>query len=199
MIDVVSLQRSSWSAPFSSPRPARVTGPHGRSIRRCPARRCRRRAARCSIIVTADGVPFPFEALVRKIEARAGCAPANVRQAGADPARPLAAAHRRGAGLLRLSARRRRRYRRRRGSAARARPDLPRLPGESEPDRGHQLQRAVARFEFQLVRDYRAGGTPRVRVRQSRRLHRLPPESRADLLAPGVGRDECESARSRRA
>ena len=52
---------------------------------------------------------------------------------------------------------------------------------------------AAARFEFQLVRDYRAGANAATGIRESRRLHGLPPESRADLFAAAVGRDERES------
>ena len=112
--------------------------------------------------VTAGGVPFPFEALVRKMEAAAGCAPGKcVKQVLIPLGRSL-----------------------QRTAAA---PDFfvfPRVvvavTGEGTGpmfarDRiylGYQehanlievisYNEAAARFEFQLVRDYRAGATPQV-------------------------------------
>ena len=161
----------------------------------CPARRCLPRAARCSTLTRPPtACPFPFAALVRKIEARAGCRPGRCAQAvliplGRSLQRTAAAPD-----FFAFPARRRRRHRRGRGSAARA--DRLYLGYQEKADLIEVISynEAAGRFEFQLVRDYRAGGTPRGRVRQSRRLHRLPPESRADLLAPGVGRDQCEPA-----
>ena len=119
----------------------------------------------------ADGkrvhdVPFPFEALVQRIEARAGCATRErVREAGADPARPLAAAHRRRAGLLRVPARGRRRSTP--SPRAPARPllkDRLYLGYQEKSDLIEVISynEAAGRFEFQVVRDYRAGGTPQV-------------------------------------
>ena len=112
--------------------------------------------------VAADGVPFPFEALVRKVEADAGCAPGECIKPVLIPL---------GRSLQRTA----------------AAPDFFAFPrvvvavtGEGTGpmlarDRlylGYQekanlvevisYNEAAARFEFQLVRDYRAGGTPRV-------------------------------------
>ena len=112
--------------------------------------------------VVADGVPFPFEALVRKVEANAGCTPGECVKPVLIPL---------GRSLQRTA----------------AAPDFFAFPravvavtGEgSGPmlarDRlylGYQekanlvevisYNEAAARFEFQVVRDYRAGGTPRV-------------------------------------
>jgi hypothetical protein len=110
--------------------------------------------------VAAAGVPFPFEALVRKVEADAGCTGQCVK--------PV---------LIPLG----------RSQRAAAAPEFFTFPrvvvavtGEGvgpmlARDRiylGYQEQanlvevisynEAAARFEFQLVRDYRAGGTPQV-------------------------------------
>ncbi len=68
-----------------------------------------------------------------------GLCAGGMRQARADPPRPLAPAHRRRPGFLRVSSRRRRGHRRGRGAGVRARSPLPRLPGEGESRRGHQL------------------------------------------------------------
>ncbi len=112
--------------------------------------------------VTAGGVPFPFEALVRKMEADAGCTPGQCVKPVLIPL---------GRSLQRTA----------------AAPDFFAFPrvvvavtGEgSGPmlarDRiylGYQeranlvevisYNEVAARFEFQLVRDYRAGGTPQV-------------------------------------
>lgn len=112
--------------------------------------------------VAADGVPYPFEALVRKIEASAGCAPGTCVKAVLIPL---------GRSLQRTA----------------AAPDFFAFPrvvvavtGEGAGpmfarDRlylGYQekanlvevisYNEAAARFEFQLVRDYRAGATPRI-------------------------------------
>jgi mono/diheme cytochrome c family protein len=111
---------------------------------------------------TADGVPFPFEALVRKIETRAGCRPGQCTTAVLIPL---------GRSLQRTA----------------ATPDFFAFPravvaftGEGTGpmlarDRiylGYQekanlvevisYNEGAARFEFQFVRDYREGGTPRV-------------------------------------
>ncbi len=112
--------------------------------------------------VVADGVPFPFEALVRKVEAGAGCAPGACVKAVLIPL---------GRSLQRTA----------------AAPDFFAFPrvvvavtGEGAGplfarDRlylGYQekanlvevisYNEVAARFEFQVVRDYRAGGRPRV-------------------------------------
>lgn len=112
--------------------------------------------------VTADGVPYPFEALVRKIEARAGCTPGQCVKSVLIPL---------GRSLQRTA----------------ATPDFFAFPraviaftGEGEGpvlvrDRiylGYQekanlvevisFNETAGRFEFQLVRDYRDGGSPRV-------------------------------------
>lgn len=109
--------------------------------------------------IAADGLPFPFEALVRKIERSAGCRP---DQCGSAVLIPL------GRSLQRAS----------------AAPDFFAAPrvvvavtgegsGMFARDRiylGYQeradlievisYNEAAGRFEFQLVRNYRAGGTP---------------------------------------
>jgi hypothetical protein len=112
--------------------------------------------------LVADGVPFPFEALVRKVEAGAGCAPGTCVESVLIPL---------GRSLQRTA----------------AAPDFFRFPrvvvavtGEGAGpvfarDRlylGYQekanlievisYNEAAARFEFQVVRDYREGGTPQV-------------------------------------
>ena len=112
--------------------------------------------------VVADGVPFPFESLVRKVESGAGCAPGACVKSVLIPL---------GRSLQRTV----------------AAPDFFAFPrvvvavtGEGAGpvfarDRlylGYQekanlievisYNEAAARFEFQVVRDYRAGGTPRV-------------------------------------
>ena len=113
-------------------------------------------------LMAADGVPFPFEALVRKLERQSGCNPG---QCVSSVLIPL------GRSLQRVS----------------AAPDFfasPRVvvavTGEGAgplfaKDRlylGYQertnlievisYNEAAGRFEFQLVRDYRAGGTPEI-------------------------------------
>jgi hypothetical protein len=112
-------------------------------------------------LMTADGVPFPFEALVRKLERQSGCKPG---QCVSSVLIPL------GRSLQRVS----------------AAPDFfasPRVvvavTGEGASlfakDRmylGYQertnlievisYNEAAGRFEFQLVRDYRAGGAPEI-------------------------------------
>lgn len=113
--------------------------------------------------VAADGVPFPFEALVRKVERRIGCAPGVCTRAVLIPL---------GRSLQRMA----------------AAPDFfdhPRavvaVTGEGAGpmfarDRlylGYQERAGIVevisynesagRFEFQLVKDYRAGGRPEVR------------------------------------
>ena len=112
--------------------------------------------------VAADGVPFPFEALVRKVEADAGCAPGecvkpvliplgrSLQRTAAAPdffafPRVVVAVTGEGAGPM----------------LARDRLYL----GYQEKANLVEVisyNEAAARFEFQLVRDYRAGGTPRV-------------------------------------
>ena len=150
--------------PFRRRARARVTGPHGRPIRHCPARRCLPRAARCSTHATGRrrAVSRSRRWCARSRRARAAapgqCAQAVLIPLGRSLQRTAAAPD-----FFAFPARRRRRHRRGRGSAARARPDLPRLPGESRTcSRSSATTRRSARFEFQLVRDYRAGGTPRV-------------------------------------
>ena len=112
--------------------------------------------------VVADGVPFPFEALVRKVEAGAGCAPGacvkpvliplgrSLQRTAAAPdffafPRVVVAVTGEGAGPM----------------FARDRLYL----GYQEKANLIEVisyNEAAARFEFQVVRDYRAGGTPRV-------------------------------------
>lgn len=112
--------------------------------------------------VAADGVPFPFEALVQKVEARAGCKPGTCVDAVLIPLgrslqrtapapdffafpRAVVAVTREGTGPLR----------------ARDRVYL----GYQEKANVVEVisyNEAAARFEFQIVRDYRAGGSPRV-------------------------------------
>ena len=112
--------------------------------------------------VASDGVPFPFEALVRKVEADAGCAPGecvkpvliplgrSLQRTAAAPdffafPRVVVAVTGEGAGPM----------------FARDRLYL----GYQEKANLVEVisyNEAAARFEFQLVRDYRAGGTPRV-------------------------------------
>ena len=112
--------------------------------------------------VVADGVPFPFEALVRKVETGAGCAPGacvkpvliplgrSLQRTAAAPdffgfPRVVVAVTGEGAGPV----------------FARDRLYL----GYQEKANLVEVisyNEAAARFEFQIVRDYRAGGTPRV-------------------------------------
>jgi hypothetical protein len=112
--------------------------------------------------VAADGLPFPFEALVHKIEARAGCAPGSCVKAVLIPL---------GRSLQRTA----------------AAPEFFRYPraivAVTAEGKGPMLARdrlflgyqekthiieaityneAAARFEFQVVKDYRPGGTPRI-------------------------------------
>jgi hypothetical protein len=111
---------------------------------------------------TADGVPFPFEALVRNIEARAGCRPGQCAKAVLIPlgrslqrtaaapdffAFPRAVVAFTGEGAGPLFAR-----------------DRIYLGYQEKADLLEVISynERSARFEFQLVRDYRAGGTPRV-------------------------------------
>ena len=96
--------------------------------------------------VAADGIPFPFEALVRKVEASAGCAPGacvksvliplgrSLQRTAAAPdffafPRVVVAVTDEGA-----------------GPHVCARSPLSGLPGKGEPDRGHQLQRGGGAF-----------------------------------------------------
>ncbi len=113
-------------------------------------------------MMTADGVPFPFEALVRKLERQSGCRPGQCVNSVLIPL---------GRSLQRVS----------------AAPDFFESPrvvvavtGEGAgplfaKDRmylGYQertnlievisYNEAAGRFEFQLVRDYRAGGAPEI-------------------------------------
>ena len=164
-VDVVSNSgRRGLRGPFRRPRPARVTGPHGRPIRRCPARRCLPRAARCSTHATARRRSrFPSRRWCARSRRDAGCRPDQCAQAvliplGRSLQRTAAAPD-----FFAFPARRRRRHRRGRGSAARA------ATGSTSATRRKpnlleviSYNEAAARFEFQLVRDYRAGGTPRV-------------------------------------
>jgi mono/diheme cytochrome c family protein len=112
--------------------------------------------------VVADGVPFPFEALVRKVEADAGCAPGecvkpvliplgrSLQRTAAAPdffafPRVVVAVTGEGAGPM----------------LARDRLYL----GYQEKANLVEVisyNESAARFEFQLVRDYRAGLTPQV-------------------------------------
>lgn len=112
--------------------------------------------------ITADGVPFPYKALLSKIERATGCAP---RRCTASVLIPL------GRSLQRTT----------------AAPDFFRYPRvvTAVTDEGSTQRRmkdrlflgyqersglievisyneAAGRFEFQVVRDYRAGGRPRV-------------------------------------
>src|SRR5512132_131440 len=112
--------------------------------------------------VAADGVPFPFEALVRKVEADAGCTPGacvkpvliplgrSLQRTAAAPdffAFPRAVVAVTGEGAGRMFARDRLYL----GYQEKA--NLIEVISYNE---------AAARFEFQIVRDYRAGGTPRL-------------------------------------
>jgi len=47
----------------------------------------------------------------------------------------------------------------------------------------------AGRFEFQVVRDYKKGKTPQGVLRAAQPVPRLPPERRADLRPPAVGRN----------
>ena len=112
--------------------------------------------------VTADGVPFPFEALVRKIEARAGCAPAectrsvliplgrSLQRTAASPdffrfPRVVVAITREGAGPMVAK-------------------DHLYLGYQEKADAVEVISynETAGRFEFQQVRDYRAGGARQV-------------------------------------
>ena len=176
---------------LTPPRPGPDSPPAGRSL------------FDYAVTREADGKPRPRRAVPVRApgEAPRGARrlQAAVREAGAHPARPLAPAHGRVAGLLRVPARRRRDRRRARRArrAAPQGPDLPRLPGEERPGRGDQLQRGGRPVRVpdraRLPRGRRARG----RVRAPRDVRRLPPEPRAALLAPGVGGDEREPARRR--
>jgi len=112
--------------------------------------------------VAADGIPFPFEALVRKVEASAGCAAGacvksvliplgrSLQRTAAAPdffafPRVVVAVTDEGAGSL----------------FARDRLYL----GYQEKANLIEVisyNESAARFEFQIVRDYRAGATPRI-------------------------------------
>src|SRR4030095_777374 len=112
--------------------------------------------------VAADGVPFPFDALVRKVESGAGCAPdecikpvliplgRSLQRTVAAPdffASPRVVVAVTGEGAGRMFARDRLYL----GYQEKA--NLIEVISYNE---------AAARFEFQIVRDYRAGGTPRL-------------------------------------
>ena len=134
-----------------------------------------------------QAVPFPFSALLQRIEARARSAPTRAggrHEGGAHSARPLAAAKLRRARILRLSARR---GRGRLGAGRHRRPlsqgpALSRVSGESGPDRGHQLQRG--RGSIRIPGGHRLSSRRHAadRLRQPDALPRLPPECRADIF-----------------
>jgi hypothetical protein len=113
-------------------------------------------------LIAADGVPFPFEALVRKLERQAGCTPdqcvssvliplgRSLQRASAAPdffASPRVVVAVTGEGLGPLLAKDRLYL----GYQERA--NLIEVISYNE---------AAGRFEFQLVRNYRAGGTPEI-------------------------------------
>ena len=144
MADAGTRDLPAWAADPAAPGPS--LPPVGRSL---------------FDFVAADGVPYPFDALVRKIEARAGCAPGacvkpvliplgrSLQRTAAAPdffafPRVVVAVTGEGAGPM----------------FARDRLYL----GYQEKANLIEVisyNEAAARFEFQLVRDYRAGATPR--------------------------------------
>ncbi|MDN5752595.1 MAG: hypothetical protein L0H15_04835 [Nitrosospira sp.] len=112
--------------------------------------------------IAADGIPFPFEALVRKIEARAGCTDGacmtpvliplgrSLQRTAAAPdffVYPRAVVAMTGEGTGPMFAR-----------------DRLYLGYQEKMNLIEVISynEAAARFEFQLVRDYREGGAPRV-------------------------------------
>ena len=138
-------EKASWAIDPAIPGPA--LPPAGRSL---------------FDFVTADGIPFPFEALVRKIEARAGCKPGDcmtpvliplgrsLQRTAAAPdffAYPRAVVAMTGEGKGPMFARDRLYL------AYQERMNLIEVISYNED---------AARFEFQLVRDYREGGAPEV-------------------------------------
>ena len=87
-----------------------------------------------------------------------------MREAGADPARALAPAHQRVAGVLRVPARRRRDRRRGAEPGAPLLKDRIYLGYQETSDLVEVISynEAAGRFEFQVVRDYREGGARQV-------------------------------------
>ena len=53
---------------------------------------------------------------------------------------------------------------------------------------------AAARFEFQLVRNYRSASQARDGLREPRGLHCMPSEPRPRFLSATMGRNQCEPA-----
>jgi hypothetical protein len=138
-------EKASWAVDPAIPGP--VLPPTGRSL---------------FDFVAADGIPFPFETLVRKIEARAGCKPGgcttpvliplgrSLQRTAAAPdffAYPRAVVAMTGEGKGPIFARDRLYL------AYQERMNLIEVISYNEQ---------AARFEFQLVRDYREGGSPNV-------------------------------------